>query len=64
MQESNKDLPTEAILRKAENEKKRVYNRRVIEIEQGTLTPLVFGFNGAMAKQCKIFHKLWQGNFQ
>ena len=56
--ESNKDLPTEAIFRKAENEKKRVYNQRVIEIEQGTFTPLVFGTNGAMAKECQICHKL------
>ena len=26
-----------------ENEKKRVYNRRVIEIEKAIYTPLVFG---------------------
>ena len=56
--ESTKGLPMEAILRKAENEKKRMYNQRVIEIEQGTFTPLVFGTNGAMAKECQIFHKL------
>ena len=61
--ESNKDLPTEAILRKAENEKKRVYNQRVIKIEQGTFTPLVFGTNGAMAKECQIFHKHLARNF-
>ena len=41
-----------------DNEKKRAYNQRVIEIEQGTFTPLVFGTNGAMAKECQIFHKL------
>jgi hypothetical protein len=31
-------------------EKKRAYNKRVIEIEQGVFTPLVFGTNGAMGK--------------
>ena len=56
--ESNKDLPTEAILRKAENKKKQVYNKRVIKIEQGTFMPLVFGTNGAMGEECQIFHKL------
>ena len=60
--ESNKDLPTEAILRKAENDKKRVYNQRVIEIEQRTFTPLVFGTNSAMAKECQIVYKLLAKN--
>ena len=63
--ESNKDLPMEAILRKAENEKKRVYHRRVIEIEQGTFTPLVFGTNGAIwRKNVKFFTSFWQRNCQ
>ena len=61
--ESNKDLPTEAILRKAENEKKRVYNQRVIEIEHGTFTPLVFGTNGAMAKESNLSQALGKETF-
>ena len=41
--ESNKNLSTEKILARHENEKKRAYNRRVLEIEYGSFTPLVFG---------------------
>ena len=29
----------------------------MIEIEQGTFTPLVFGTNGAMGRECQLFHK-------
>ena len=56
--ESNKSQPTEKILLRHENEKKRAYNRRVLEIEHGVFTPLVFGFNGAMGKECIRFHKI------
>ena len=55
---SNKSKSTESILLRQENEKKRVYNRRVIEIEQGVFTLLVFGTNGAMGKECATFHKI------
>ena len=34
--------------------KKREYKRRVLEIEHGAVTPLVFGSNGAMGKECII----------
>ena len=33
-------------------------DQRFIEIKQQTFTPLVFGTNGAMAKECQIFHRL------
>ena len=39
-----------------ENEKKRQYSRRVLEVEQGTFTPLVFTSTGGMADECKRFH--------
>ena len=55
---SNKSQATEKILLRHENEKKRAYNRRVIKIEQEVFTPLVFGTNGAMGKECAIFHKI------
>ena len=38
-------------------EKKRQYNQRVIEIEQGTFTPLIFTTSGAMGHECHKFHK-------
>ena len=55
---SNKSQATEKILLRHENEKKRAYNRKVIEIQQGVFTPSVFGTNGAMGKECAIFHKI------
>ena len=39
-----------------ENEKKRKYNSRVTEIEQGTFTPLVFTTTGGMADECLRYH--------
>ncbi|CAB4021726.1 Hypothetical predicted protein, partial [Paramuricea clavata] len=39
-----------------ENEKKRLYARRVLEIEQGTFTPLVFTTTGGMGKECVRYH--------
>ena len=43
---SNKNLETSVILHNYETEKKRPYMERVIEIEHGIFTPLVFGTNG------------------
>ena len=40
-----------------ENEKKRKYNQRVIDIEKGTFTPLVFSTTGGMGKEASIFVK-------
>ena len=56
--ESNKNLPTEKILARHKNKKKRAYNRRVLEIEHSSFTPLVFGLKGAMGRECAIYHKL------
>ena len=52
------DFSTEQILDRLEKEKKRAYNSRVMEVEHGTFTPLVFGTNGAMGRECAKFHKL------
>ena len=38
-------------------EKKREYNRRVMEVEHGTFTPLIFTTSGAMSHECSKFHK-------
>ena len=38
-----------------EKEKKRAYNARVLQIENGTLTPLVFSVYGGMGRECKAF---------
>ena len=50
--ESNKDLTPQH-----ENEKKRMYASRVMEVEQAMFTPLVFTTTGGMAPECQIYHK-------
>ena len=39
-----------------ENEKKRKYNNRVMNVELGCFTPLVFWANGGMSRECKKFY--------
>ena len=41
-----------------ENEKKRKYNNRVMNVEQGCFTPLVFSANGGMGCECKKFYSV------
>ena len=38
------------------NEKRRLYSKRVLDIEHGTFTPLVFTTTGGMGKKCLIYH--------
>ena len=45
------------ILKNHEQEKKRNYNTRVMEIEQGTFTPLVVTTKGVVGHECSRFHK-------
>ena len=52
-----RDLTPKQIYKKHENEKnKRQYAERVMEIEQGTFTPLVFTTKGGMADECVKCH--------
>ena len=50
------DLTPRQIYRMHENYKERMYSKRVTEIEQGTLTPLVFTTSGGMGKECLMYH--------
>ena len=52
---SYRNLSQEQILKNQENKKKRKYNQRVMEVEGGSFTPLVFGTNGAIGKECNTF---------
>jgi hypothetical protein len=54
---SQSNLPIRSVLKKHESEKKRAYNERVMEVEQGTFTPLVFTVSGCMGPECTLFHK-------
>ena len=51
-----RDPSPKQIYRIHENEKKRKYNSRVTEIEQGTFTPLVFTTAGGMADECLRYY--------
>ena len=50
-------LTTESVLKKHEQEKKRNYNRPIMNIEHGTFTPLLFSVSEGMGKECSMFHK-------
>ena len=51
--DSYRDLTPKQIYKKHdENEKKRQYAERVMEIEQGTFIPLLFTTTGGMADEC------------
>ena len=48
---------TKTIMKSHENEKKRNYNKRVMEVEHGTFTPLIFSTTGVMSHECNLYHK-------
>ena len=54
---TNQGKPTAAIFQEQESEKKRKYQQRVLEVEMGSFTPLIFGSNGGMGEECKMFMK-------
>ena len=45
-----------SIYEQHEKEKKRTYNQRIIETENGTFTPLVFSCLGGMSRECAKFY--------
>ena len=47
----------ENVLKKHEREKKRSYNNRIMNIECGSFTPLIFTVRGSMGPECEIYHK-------
>ena len=53
------DLDLKQIYKQHENDKKRLYTQRVMDVEQGTFTPLVFTTTGGMGEEheeCKRYH--------
>ena len=50
-------LSLDAAQAKNERDKIRKYSERIINVEQGTFTPLVFTSAGGMARQSQIFYK-------
>ena len=51
----NQNKNTSTIFRQHEQAKKREYNERILEVEHGSFTPLVFGTNGGMGEECSRF---------
>jgi hypothetical protein len=49
--------PVEKVYKDHEDEKKRVYNERVIQVEKGSLTPIVMSTFGGMGAEANRFHK-------
>ena len=39
-----------------EKEKKKLYNKRILQIEHGIFTPLVMSATGGMGRECKKFY--------
>ena len=54
---SAKNQKTAEIFRKHENAKKREYLDRVLQVEHGSFTPLIFGTNGGLGNECSRFLK-------
>ena len=54
--DSYKNLTPKYIYKKHENQKKRQHGERVMEIEQGTFTPLVSTTTGGMVDECVKYH--------
>ena len=40
-----------------EKDKKRNYNERILDVDNGSFTPLVFSLNGGMGRECRTFYK-------
>ena len=51
------NAPLHSILKKHEAEKKRQYNTRVMQVESGSFTPLVFSTVGSMGPETAAYHK-------
>ena len=54
---SNKCKTIDKAFEKHEEEKKRTYNKRILEVEKATFTPLVFSTSGGMGNEAEKFHK-------
>ena len=49
--------PTSEVFKEQEKEKKRKYQQRVLDVEMGSFTPLVFATNGGIGNECQRFLK-------
>ena len=54
---SQHEKPVQTILKSHENDKKRKYNARIMEVDHGTFTPIILTIKGVMGHECRVFHK-------
>ena len=54
---SQQRMALSKVLEKHEQEKKRNYNERIMNIEHGSFTPLVYSINGGVGPETQAFHK-------
>ena len=54
---SYRDKTPEKIYELKEREKKYAYNQRVIQVEKGSFTPLIFSTTGGMGPEASKYHK-------
>jgi len=54
--DSYKNLTPKQIYKLHENDKKRLYSSRVLEVERGTFTPLVFTTKWGIYDECHRYH--------
>ena len=55
--ESYKNKTPQQLYLMQENEKKRKYNQRIIQVEKGTFTPLIFSTSGGMGPESTKYHR-------
>ena len=51
------DTDISQLYKNQEQEKKRAYNERIIEVEKGSFTPIVLSTFGGMGQEAEKFHK-------
>ena len=54
---TTKAKPCENVMKLTNKKKKREYSSRILNVEQGSFTPLVFSATGAMGRECSMFVK-------
>ena len=51
------DKTPDQIYKQHEREKKRTYNDRILHVEKGSFSPLIFSTTGGMGPECAKYHK-------
>ena len=59
--DSYQTIPTRRVYERAEQAKRRSYNERILNVEQGTFCPLIFSVTGGSGLEAKTFLKILSG---